>query len=126
MKAKELRIGNLVKIHGNIETVFGIIKDQPISQSSAIFTGVMVEDKTEYWLDSVSPIPLTEEWLIKFGFRDGNEGFADEWNKWFKDGLELEPFMDHFEMYINECVYIKYVHQLQNLYFALTNEELTF
>lgn len=77
------------------------------------------------------PIPLNEERLLKF-----------KEVKKFEDTIYL-PLMNlkaeiHFEIYGKEIVSIiksdfaelildpvKYIHQLQNLYFALTNEELT-
>jgi hypothetical protein len=67
------------------------------------------------------PIPLTEEWLLKFGF--------EEWDKnaWQK-GFDLSIHkIDSIFWYNNNGinVLIKYVHQLQNLCFALTGEELT-
>jgi len=82
------------------------------------------------------PIPLTEEWLQKFGFIVDNE----LWHKkefdilWtilirLQDGaIELQSIIDE---QVNEEVEIlilpskvKYVHQLQNLYHSLTGEEL--
>jgi len=73
------------------------------------------------------PILLTEDWMLKFGFK------ADEIGHLY---LNLE---DTFYGFVNReeegfmlvvCgieykeTYIKHVHQLQNLYFALNNEEL--
>jgi hypothetical protein len=112
MEANELRIGNYV-----YDT---ILKKQ-------------IEIKATYFSQAkdFEPIPLTEEWLMKF-----NE------MKKFGGSIYL-PIMNlkaelHFEIYGNEIVStiksdfanlildrIKHVHQLQNLYFALTNEELT-
>ena len=67
------------------------------------------------------PIPITEEWLLDFDFQydtitySKNELMCSEnftfWYKYFgEQGRILHK--------------IKYVHQLQNLYFALTGEEL--
>lgn len=68
----------------------------------------------------IEPIPLTEEWLVKFGFdKVGNsffkglEIFEDDGNFFY--GLRDEGQMD---------LHIKYVHQLQNFWYALINEEL--
>ena len=73
------------------------------------------------------PIPLTEEWLLKFGFeKTKHTGYYDK--KWlsgdfFFDGKKLlvitEGLID------GDFIDIKFVHQLQNLYFCLTGEELT-
>ena len=94
------------------------------------------------------PIPLTEEWLLKFGFNP--LPFANILNSYTKSigrnrilsvGNVSTPNEMIFLCEINAtddkkiddaiCIrnydYDKYthVHQLQNLYFALTNEELT-
>jgi hypothetical protein len=71
--------------------------------------------------DRIKPIPLTEEWLLKIGF-ENNEAEKKYCKKcitlYMEDNLFwCDIFWDSLE--------IKSVHQLQNLYFALTNEELT-
>jgi hypothetical protein len=88
---------------------------------------------------SFSPIPLTEEWLIKLGFNlddvdfyerivfDNDNIFCSLWAR-SEYGLiiSLSTIDEEKEEDTNIKLYhIKYVHQLQNLYFALTNEELT-
>jgi hypothetical protein len=87
--------------------------------------------------DWYKPIPLTEEWLLKFGFK---RRFAC--NKWFEKShkgvllltndfneIKGEAFSTKIEfVFIHDytpSVRAKYVHQLQNLYFALTGKELT-
>ena len=72
------------------------------------------------------PIPLTEEWLIKLGFKKNNY--------WFKnDNMLRFGLIDnqlHCSIGNDESGFlynrINYVHQLQNLYFALTGEQLEF
>ena len=74
------------------------------------------------------PIPLTEEWLIKFGFdKAGINVF-----RWYKkSGRNYHTFHLNQKSSIGTFYYsrsriqINYVHQFQNLYFALTGEELT-
>ena len=118
MKKDELRIGNYYNQFGNAEKV----------SWSTLKT--LEESTTEQlWC---KPIPLTEEWLLKF----------NEVRKF--GGTIYLPLMNlkaeiHFEIYGNHIVStvksdfaelildpIKHVHQLQNLYFVLTNEELTY
>ena len=81
------------------------------------------------------PIPLTEERLLELGFYTDNES-NDFYDKlyvlnrfgervYFADGsiiLGWEGYYDHH----SEAGYCEHVHQLQNLYFSLTGEELTF
>jgi hypothetical protein len=127
MKSNELRSGN-------------------IYQSVKWNIPVILEFDEELIGRMFAPIPLTEEWLLKFGFVKGE--YADFWSinvlrddedksllylyahlykgEMYEFGLcsgEKEEF-NHIE---NERAYvlkIEYVHQLQNLYFTLCGKEL--
>lgn len=68
-----------------------------------------------------TPIPLTEEWLFKFGFHKYKGDNID----FFLNDFETACNMELLFWKGNRIKNIKYVHQLQILYFALTNEELT-
>jgi len=120
MNTNELMIGNLCqdKISGALLKVTGL-KENDIS--------FYVIDRNLFPLQpgwQAEPIPLTEEWLLKFGFEknDNNqfilmEGSVDilfnkDLNGWTCDGINFSINMT------------EHVHQLQNLYFALTGEEL--
>ena len=115
MKAKELRIGNLVNVDEKAYKISG----------GDIYN---LENYSKNYGHLYKPIPLTEEWLEKFGFMQPDSNYLI----WEKQGFK--PFCILFEALINHWqigVYggrvfkrIKYVHQLQNLYFALTGEEL--
>ena len=117
MKANELRIGNWVAINER--------------QFQTNLDGI----KTAHRLD---PIPLTEEWLERFGFNQFDESdffipldsdksliLMNVRGYWYPR-IQQEAEMSH--QYIQEVNlnYVKHVHQLQNLYFALTREELQF
>lgn len=85
------------------------------------------------------PIPLTEEWFLKLGFEKWGRNDLPRTVSFNKEWVNIFPansFSD-FEgfgfMYYKKEVekstesartVIKYVHQLQNLYFSLTGEEL--
>ena len=79
----------------------------------------------------IAPIPLTEEWLVKFGFELNGEDYIIP-NFIFEIRKKLKSHSDVFVLFhdsndmdeIMESVEISHIHQLQNLYFALTNEEL--
>ena len=115
MKANELRIGNLVK-YSDKDLLFTVTE---ISQA-----GIGVENEIEEtWieLDSFEPIPLTEEWLLKFGFEKIGVNFhLNNFCIWFKLIHE-----NYWFRYDNQGIEIKYVHQLQNLFYCLCGEELT-
>jgi hypothetical protein len=102
MKATELRIGNYVDLGGGRNLYQ--IQDE-------IFGSL-----------NLNPIALTEEWLLKFGFK-----YYKSWNYWQIKGehrLKVYPCNISFDFRERFHFEIKEVHQLQNLYFALTGEEL--
>lgn len=119
IKCTDLRIGNLVKYYDD-ETIFEVME---IDQN-----GINVknsEQKTWIEYDCFEPIPLNEEWLLKFEFdKEGDKLLK----KYIKDiciyqGMSGFNYNASFYEYDN-LTEIKYVHQLQNLFFALTGEEL--
>ena len=107
METKELRIGNLVYSDRFKKSV----KVNEVSENYVIINdGFYAEN-----LYLVESIPLTEEWLLKF----------DENNKDFMvDKVGFVIFKNSYAYQFIRDDY-KYVHQLQNLYYALTGEELT-
>ena len=116
MKASELRIGNLVNVRDEIV---------PISSLSNLNCSTLIKGcnfaERHFAYDNIKPIQLTEEWLLRIGFvpnpyqdRYENEVMHVECNK--TRGIT--------ELWIDKMPHIQYVHQLQNLYFALTGEEL--
>ena len=116
MEAKELRIGNLIYINHK----------QAINQSSKKFTLTCMMDLVVNGTGSkfsYNPILLTEDWLIKFGFRKYNNKnhFKKHWVSGFININGIFCLLSYNQRHHN----ITYVHQLQNLYFALTNKELT-
>lgn len=112
IQAQDLRIGNWVS-NGEVE--------------------FQLTSKDIYHLDVyvnrviAKPIPITPEWLERFGF--------EKVGTWWQ--FDIEP--NQCSLYSVEGKYVdlfaysdevgktcKYVHQLQNLIFALTGEEITF
>ena len=124
MKANELRIGNLVKW-------YDVSKVLELHSEKNKFDNVYIEceesfEWTEY--NKLEPIPLTEEWLLKFGF------FIIEINGKFEATLPnfryniyWNKYTDGFLFCDGETVLINfnYVHELQNLVFVLGQRELT-
>ena len=100
IKSNELRIGNLVEKEGEIYVADFI---------------------TINMAHNYNPIPLKPEILEKCGFIP--TGLAD-----FINGeIELWQVNNEFHYSVHDDYHISInsVHQLQNLYFALTGEELT-
>jgi hypothetical protein len=130
VKTQELRIGNWV---------YALKADSD---------PVRIGDDYNIYLDrDYSPIPLTEDWILKFGFElyeyqlndkmsdnpnfiylsykmelDGKRYYYTITNTEFDDWQFCVKVEWAEEMLIASC---QYIHQLQNLYFALTKTELT-
>jgi hypothetical protein len=118
METKELRIGNLIssKCHGGLITeIFSIIDSKNVKLGA--------NPMALYKKDEIEPINLTEEILINFGFN--KTGINFELNK-FELWTNINDGNYYFRyVYANKpSILIQYVHQLQNLYFVLTNKEL--
>jgi hypothetical protein len=118
MKASELRLGNWV--------------EQPndgVTRVTAVLNDLQIKTETGYVDKYCRPIPLTEEWLLKFGFKDlpvNYMGFYEFKIGTFSIIREQDEYCFPYETYSGDNIdlEIKHVHQLQNLYFALTGEEL--
>lgn len=128
MEAKELRIGNWVH-H----------KDVWSHRQSGVPISIGTHEFDFQWDDSdwyalgectlslkaIEPIPLTEEWLLRFG------GVLYPWGWNFtKNNAILFRWKagDYSRLWVEigngHNVYIYCVHQLQNLFYALTGQEL--
>jgi hypothetical protein len=124
MKATELRIGNFIMSGNNGEFDHdGLIgKVLEIGNEDREFEQIYCECEESFeWFfkGNYFGIPLTDDWLIKFGFIDGQ-----------KDVIKLIRINKFYYLcYVTGSkrlnVDIMYVHQLQNLYYALTGVELS-
>lgn len=118
MKANELRIGNWLNDFANEpHQVIHLTKDKTILET---------------------PIPLTEDWLLKFGLMKFKTETGLLYSTFYSDIREFRIYWpqnnrvmslhcrpDATEWFPDLVRNIQYVHQLQNLYFALTGNELT-
>lgn len=123
MKNRQLMRLNLVSHKGQVKTIDCIAPGQVI----------LLEDRTTEesfggWvdLDEIEFIELTEEWLLKFGFRFDSIDWEFPNESIFFIGYYSSKFcLGSGSDGVTKENYIHYVHQLQNLYFALTGQELT-
>jgi hypothetical protein len=103
MTSKDLRIGNWVKWgDGIIQFELGMFNREDIIYAE--------------------PIPLTEEWLLRMGFEKLNQHY------WSLNGFNYQMIFSNNSLDVHKRKYliknVKHVHSLQNLYFALTGQEL--
>ena len=117
MESSELRIGNLVYEKYPSYLDYEVVDIWYIGRDLS--------------LDYINPIPLTEEWLLKFGFNRHHDDYSNDviFIKNVHNNTEFEWGVYPNELgsgiQIQNRKLLKYVHQLQNLYHALTGEELT-
>lgn len=116
----EMRIGDLFEFYSSTEeekTRIGNIKK--ISQKHVLIEGKWLS------LDRLIPIYITEDILLHAGFKQFNwlpESSVFECN-YFKCTLDdngVNLFCDN----LKNLKPVKYLHELQNIYFDLTGEEL--
>ncbi len=125
---KELRIGNLI-----------------YNQSVVVAAdGRTIFDLAYFEKPQYQPIPITPEWLKRFAFERRKDHYPYDdvlKNTWFEKKFMTSYTSCHTSIDINEYSFtcwvstgedgggalnkIYFVHQLQNLYFALTGTELT-
>jgi hypothetical protein len=112
MEAKELRVGNIVRYADSVYLDGGKVTE----------VGDIIQYETDYY----EQIPLTEEWLLKFGAEKQCDDLFDFEN--YKFGYFYFKNNELYSVFQSQqlCEPIKYVHQLQNLYFALTGTELKY
>jgi len=124
IKAEELRIGNLVQL--NPKRISS--NDTIVEVDSVCSWGINIGEKhygleCDYSFEFLLPIPLTEEWLTRLGFNFTPKTSDSLRNAlWNKGYIQLEQTISADILFHNN--HIKHVHSLQNLYFALTGEEL--
>jgi len=130
MEANELRIGNLVKRLGKTT----IIKSINIDEFNEYYISNSNFDQLK--VNQIEPIELDDIWLLLFGFDEVfhktyqmiDSPFDYLHSIYFEFRSEYFGENDDFICGdYDQCIHInmpKYVHELQNLYFALTRTEL--
>lgn len=134
MKASELKIGNLVNRLGRMTQVLAMQQSEQVDYVSTPLSGAVT-------INQIEPIPLTEEWLLKFGFTLVEESPFEEikMKYWVRNRIclffnESEPFNTYLLGFADQRFgkysvvtgnWIEYVHTIQNAFHSLTGEELT-
>ena len=132
MKVSELRIGNLIRFNNLIQPEEIITVTPRFFRSFALNNA----DETDVEINNYyQPIPLTEEWKKKLGL-DENNCIGIYLDSGSADTLQVTNVNNEILLYAQpddgspygrfSCCLgrVEYVHQLQNLYFVLTGEEL--
>lgn len=139
IQANELKLGNFL-----IHKEYGLAMVVSISSDNTVFleNQVSSEDYNCDLDENIEPIPLTEEMLLKCGFEKNKSSYTfiiDEFTiLWYNESDMFHK--SSFEVHLCKLLYnpngeistkranfkidVEYLHQLQNLFFALTNKDL--
>lgn len=118
IEAKQIRLGNVYnRKHGKGWTMM-VIDEYLLGK---IFSG----DTLECSLNNFESIPLTPLILENCGFSQNNwsEGGVIIYEGWAKDDVLLSK---DFKLDGHDFPSLKYLHQLQNLYYTFTGQELNY
>ena len=123
MIARDLRIGNLFQDRSGKVLRLDFWDNMKPAQRVFI-EGQEVHPLTED-LEYCQPIPLTEEWLLSFGFI--SNPYMDRYEKGALH-IECDKTRGYLQLWceqLPQAISTKYVHQLQNLFYCLFGQELT-
>ena len=120
MKDQELHIGSIYRIYQG---------SHPAEDRALTIEDIV--DMHNHGDIGIDPIPLSEEWLLKFGFTIKPDDHFCNWLKvpvnggWLYLGTAIGYNLTLFNSDdISLGVHCQYVHQLQNLFYSLVGEEL--
>ena len=142
MKENELRIGNYILFP--IRTDKGLLLPAIKRRVDAIDCGKVISLNSpqapsdfEVYVKNCTGIQITKEILLKIGFVEGNQCYKNAFSieilktdfylrRCSHDGFYwgFNVSEKQLDCELNDVQPIKYVHELQNLYFALTGKEL--
>ena len=143
---KQLRLRNLITNNQRIAIRVDFISKSQIGYNCGFGDSFLFEEKDEieFYENACNfkPIELTAEWLVRFNFLKTNQwviGFgkienADSLNRvlYLTHNKKLVTWSVHLESFIGDERVgrtfirqdLKYVHELQNLYFSLSGKDL--
>lgn len=122
INVRELRVGNLVLIkdgteYENFIWVVSSVSEQGVQLKCEI--GLASPE-----IENVYPIELTDAILLKCGFKSGKLEHGDLYFYWNSQTVSYGVLADNLNDILIDNSSIKYLHQLQNIYYALTGKEL--
>jgi hypothetical protein len=129
IKSSELRIGNWVEEYNPHHPQYkNFVKVESVNEEGINLIGSVDYDCGIIEANPcINPIPLTPELLVKCGFNEfsknyfiyGDYSLLQDMGGWHFDYIDADSRGDR------SIAYPQHLHQLQNLYFALTGEELS-
>jgi len=129
IKANEIRVNNMIQYNDYIAVVTNINKSTVRIDIDNELEDLFID------YESASSIPLTEEWLLKLGFYLNDNGEPEiKTNEDYALSISINcaPYKyTAWHVLERESKYymmaeVKFVHQVQNLFYCLTGEELNY
>lgn len=123
MRPEELRIGNWVFEDYSGEMIVSSVHRMDCNDTYDYYLQ-KAEGLPIGCYSDIKPILITEEWLERLGFENKNGYWVED------DHLVMLAYFDDEDLYLTTSNDDKisssllFVHQLQNLYYSLTGEEL--
>lgn len=126
INANELRIGNIFwEDYGGYKIVTGIKLTDDGKAADVYGKALGFTVSGSFLSEDINPIPLTPELLVKCGFeKDITSHFGGYLSPKNNEGGQMRITDNKWFSGVNHAT-VDYLHQLQNLYFALTQTELT-
>lgn len=127
MKANELRTGNWVCVDNDSDLITVV---DGITLDAVHLVGNAVNNRYE----QVFPIQLTEDWILNLGFEETyNSNYTQRFdlmatmNHGYIFGINIDKKLNTLSFrFWGKEIGVKYVHEVQNLYFVLSGNELTY
>lgn len=125
IQANELRIGNWVNVqpHNKYAQIIEIKSGRLDNRDFVRISSPNLDTQFTVEISQINPIPLTEEILLKAGFEKDIESL------FYRNSFIIAKTKTRWAFYHNgltggELARIDYIHELQNLIFALTGKEI--
>jgi len=125
----ELRIGNLVGLNNRV------VRVESLNEGWSYFGGEQLEIGRQIVLlhvlfEKAEGIPLTLDWLERCGFEQKEVVNSDQDERTFWAHPKMNYYTYDGKKFdagygFGDLDHVKYIHQVQNLFFALAGEELT-
>jgi hypothetical protein len=125
VRTRDLMLGNYINASGIVCDVYGIKTDLEGVTEQQLYDTISFKpiecELPENLPKSIEGIKLTEEWLIKLGWTRHSNNFFHKWSFLIERIVSCEHFVHKVN---NRYIRLEYVHNLQNLYYALMGSNL--
>ena len=123
MDPKVFRIGNYISTKNTSEVFIITAIEEKIHAVNAKMADALILRPEE-----IEPIPLSEKWLKSFGFEmtqaEPHRKFIVGQNHKIMNTVEILDAKFYYWLSREDYLVVKYVHQLQNIFFAITEHDL--